>query len=547
MNSALYTLFHIMRADFLERVRRYSFLIVVGIVVYAGYVLVPAASAPYATLVRGSYRGLYNSAWVGILFGSVAVLVLPLFGFYLVKNAIARDYETGVGQIIATTRMSRAVYMLGKWLSNLAVLALILSILTVMAPVMQLVRAEDLNIRLWALISPIWLMGLPVLGIWSAFAVAFESIPLLRGGFGNVVAFFLWGALMSSWASTFSVVAEPSNDPLGISRSTASVQRQILSVDPSADIESGGMFYMEVPFVEGQNYRPASVFTWEGHRWTGRLVLERVIWLGVGVIIALAASIPFDRFDPSRYRTRRKARQNLLATSPVEEPLGSMPKKASETGARDIPLSFLGEQRPRWRFLRILLAELRLMLKGQRAWWFIIAIGLIAAMLASPLDILQTYLLPLASLWPILVWSGMGSREKRHQTEDIVLSIAHPLRRQLPAIWLAGVLVAMTATGGAALRLAFHGQREHVLAWGIGVLFVPSLALALGVWSGGSKLFEVVYVILWYVGLMSQMPLFDYMGITNEAVIMGIPLYYLALTVLLLGLSLIGRRRQIHV
>ena len=97
------------------------------------------------------------------------------------------------------------------------------------------------------------------------------------------------------------------------------------------------------------------------------------------------------------------------------------------------------------------------------------------------------------------------------------------------------------------MRFALNGQWEHVLAWGIGVLFVPSLALALGVWSGSSKLFEVVYVILWYVGPLNRMLLFDYMGITNEAVAMGIPLYYSAITVLLLGLSLIGQRKQIYV
>jgi hypothetical protein len=31
-----------------------------------------------------------------------------------------------------------------------------------------------------------------------------------------------------------------------------------------------------------------------------------------------------------------------------------------------------------------------------------------------------------------------------------------------------------------------------MLAWTAGVFFIPSLALALGVWSGSSKLFEVV-------------------------------------------------------
>ncbi|TFH40962.1 MAG: hypothetical protein E4H01_15675, partial [Lysobacterales bacterium] len=526
MNATLYTLYHILRADFWERVRRYSFLIVLGIIVFTGYLLVPAADASYATLVRGFYRGVYNSAWLGNLYGSVAVLLLPLFGVFLVKNALTRDYQTGVGQIIATTPISRPMYMLGKWLSNLAVLALILCILTVMALVMQLVRAEDLNIELWALIAPIWLMGLPVLAIWSGFAVAFESVPFLRGGSGNVMVFLLWSITMSSWMPSFGTLVTPANDLLGITRSTASIQRQVLSVDPSADITTGGMFYFDVSFIEDVDYQPVSTFTWEGLGWTGSVVLERLMWLGVGMIIALAASIPFDRFDPSRQRMREKGKHNLPALSDLEDSPTPVPGKPIATNTQDFHLSSLGQQRPRWRFFGVLLAELRLMLKGRKALWFVIALGLIAAMLASPLDIVQAYLFPLASLWPLLIWSGMGSREKQHRTEALVLSVAHPLRRQLPAIWLAGVLVALLTTGGVALRFGLNGQWGHVLAWGIGVLFVPSLALTLGVWSGSSKLFEVVYVILWYIGPMNRMPLFDYMGITNEAVAMGLPLYY---------------------
>jgi ABC-type transport system involved in multi-copper enzyme maturation permease subunit len=547
MSAALLTVYHILRADFWERVRRYSFLIVLGLTIYAGYLLMPAADAPYATLVRGSYRGVYNAAWVGNLFGSVAVLVLPLFGFFLVKSAITRDYQTGVGQIIATTPISRPLYMLGKWLSNLAVLASILSILTVMALVMQLIRAEDVDIQLWAMIAPIWLMGLPVLAIWSAFAVVFESIPLLRGGFGNVVAFFLWGALMSSWAPSYATLATPSNDLLGISRSTASIQRQILAIDPSVDITSGGMFYFKVSFVEGQNYRPASTFTWEGPDWTGGVVLERLMWLGVAVIIALAASIPFDRFDPSRHRTRGKGRYGPPGASAVEESPGPASASATTRNPRDIHLSPLGQQRSRWQVVRILGAELRLMLKGQKPLWFAVALGFFVAILAAPLDIVQAYILPAACLWPILIWSGMGTRERRHQTEALVFSVARPLRLQLPAIWLAGVLVALVSTGSAGVRFALIGQWGHVLAWGVGVLFVPSLALALGVWSGSGKLFEVVYIMLWYVGALNRMPLLDYMGISNDAIDLGIPLCYLGITIVLLGLCQLGRRRQIYV
>jgi ABC-type transport system involved in multi-copper enzyme maturation permease subunit len=538
MNITLYTLYHILRADFWERVRRYSFLIVLGIIVYAGYLFVPPVNVAYATLVRGSYRALYNSAGVGNLFGSVAVILLPLFGFFLVKNSITRDYQTGVGQIIATTPISKSMYLLGKWLSDLAVLALILIVLTMMALVMQLVRAEDSNIHLWKLIAPIWLMGLPVLAIWSAFAVAFESIPFLRGGFGNVVAVFLWAGILGAWAPSFAMLATPSNDLLGITRPTASIQRQILAIDPNADIGTGGMFWFNIPGLEGQDDRAVSIFTWDGLDWTGDIFLERLMWLGVGLLIALTASIPFDRFDPSR----RKRIQNKSVIAAVD----SSPEKSIESNNKDIRLSALDQQYPRWRFFGILLVELRLTLKGQKLIWYLINLGLIIAMLVSPLDIVQSYLFPLACLWPMLLWSGMGGREKQFQTEALVLSIAYPLRRQLPATWFAGVVIGLIATGIVGIRFAMTGQWEHVMAWSIGILFVPSFALALGIWSGGSKLFEISFVILWYLGILQHIPMFDFFGMTDLALASNAPILYALLVLLLVGVAIAGRWKQLR-
>ena len=117
--NAMRSVYHLMRADLLERVRRYSFLVVMVLTVFAGYAFVPSYGAPYTSFVIGSHRGFYNSPWVGTLFAVVACTLLALFGFYLVKNAIKRDDQTREGQIIATTPIHKPLYMLGKWLSNI--------------------------------------------------------------------------------------------------------------------------------------------------------------------------------------------------------------------------------------------------------------------------------------------------------------------------------------------------------------------------------------------------------------------------------------------
>ena len=90
----------------------------------------------------------------------------------------------------------------------------------------------------------------------------------------------------------------------------------------------------------------------------------------------------------------------------------------------------------------------------------------------------------------------MGTREERQRTGLLLFSTAHPLRRELPACWLAGVIVAALTGSGSALRFAFVRDGSGLAAWAVGALFIPTLALALGVWTGGSKLFGVVYMLL---------------------------------------------------
>jgi hypothetical protein len=63
MHMTWRTLTHLARADFLERARRYSFLITLGFAVYLVYLYLPPIDAGYLTLGLGHYRGVYNSAW----------------------------------------------------------------------------------------------------------------------------------------------------------------------------------------------------------------------------------------------------------------------------------------------------------------------------------------------------------------------------------------------------------------------------------------------------------------------------------------------------
>jgi ABC-type transport system involved in multi-copper enzyme maturation permease subunit len=523
-------IYHLARADFYERARRSSFLlslaavIIMGVLVNNGTLLVDLGS-PESTSLMIRYRGEYNSAWVGMMTVLVINLFLSLIGFYLVSDCVKRDIRTGVGQIIATTPLRRATYLIGKWLSNCLVLFVLVLILAAAAAIMVLLQREA-PLQAGPLLMPFLAVALPNMALTAALAVFFETVPWLRGSLGNVVYFFLWLSLIIIMDLVGSVL--PSyQDPMGYKIFSESLTAAASAAFPNetfSGISSG---------IAGGFTR--KVFPWPGLAWTPGIVAGQWLWALLGLGLVLLSATWFARFDPSREGLRRKRGTSETAN-------GSVAVKAKKkTPAITLPslspfVSRLAGVNP---FLGVFFAELRLLLKGRRWWWWLVIAGLNIAILIAPLSMVKDYLLPVAWLWPIAIWSEMGNRERKHNTQQIVFSSARPVLRQLPAAWLAGVLV--TALFGIAGALVFliNGDLPALAGWAGAVIFIPTLALALGVFSSGSRVFEVIYVIAWYVGAYQKTPGIDFIGDS--------PQVYLLASAALLLLAFFWRGRQVRV
>ncbi|MBK9601605.1 MAG: hypothetical protein IPO36_07135 [Anaerolineales bacterium] len=233
------------------------------------------------------------------------------------------------------------------------------------------------------------------------------------------------------------------------------------------------------------------------------IIATRFAFIGLAILLTLLAAIFFDRFDPSRAKPKRI---KSIASD-------SAPVPASTSQALPTPrLTPLNAAANGFSFSRVLVAELKLLLKGQRWWWYIAAAGLIIACFANPSATTREIVLPMAWIWPILIWSAIGNREVHNNVQQLTFSSASPLMRQLPAQWLAGFLVTLLMSIGALLRYAVDGDTVGLLALLSGAIFIPSLAVASGVWSGTSKLFEILYMVIWYLGPLNKVPGLDFIG-----------------------------------
>jgi hypothetical protein len=525
MSETLHKMYQLILGDVRERTRRYSFLITLLATLFFGYLVITGKW----TIQLGDYRGVYNSAWVGSLMGSASTMMLALFGFYLVKNSISRDRITGVGQIIATTRLSNFSYVVSKFISNFVVLSFMALVLAAAAVVMQMLSQVEGGFNLWALVAPFLFLCLPVMTLVAAMAVLFESIKWLRGTLGNILylfvaefAFLSHLLFNSTWL-----------DFGGFGLFIPSMEEAALAAYPSAEL---GFEIGFLGFIDQTAGKAINLFIWNGIDWSFDLVPLRLLWMACAVGIAGIATIRFDRFDPARIKIKTSSKRKKKKVVRIEESIDHHPPLLSWSEL--MPVKF------RFNIIRMWSAELRLMLKGYHWAWYLIAVALAAVQLAVPFEYAREFAFPAAWIWPLTAWSVMGAREIRFNTGQLLFSSAHPLSRQFPAIWMAGLAVALLTGIPMLIRALVEGDARLFEALLAGILFVPTFALALGAVSGSKKPFEVVYLLMWYIGPVHGLTPLDFLGATEAAAAGSAPLVYMMLSVVLIFIAFFARRRQ---
>lgn len=500
-------------ADFLERVRRYSFFVTMLAGVYLGYTV----NAGYIVIYLGNYCGEYNSAWVGTLVALASAVFISLVGFYIVKNSVDRDRRTRVGQIIAATPVGKFTYLLSKTLSNFLVLSAIVGIQVIAAVAMLLLSPQNPGFEIWKLLSPFLLITLPALIFVAALAVLFESIMWLSGGLGNIVYFFLIEALLIiplvSGVKDF--------DHLFIREVEASMHESALAAYPEFD---GGFTLQAGPRMDDAR-GGVKTFAWEGISWTPGLIVRRLSWYLLAFLVTALAVPFFDRFDEATVQKKAWRRKP------------GAPEKESRISR---VVTTLTRIRLPSRSGRLLVAELRLMLRGLHRAWYIAALGFVIAGCFSPADAVKHPLLAITWIWPVLVWSKMGMREEYYGTGQLIFTAPGIGLRQLLASWGAGIIVTLLTGIGAGMNLLAAGDWQAVAGFGAALMFIPALALAFGAVSGGSKLFEATYVIWWYLGPMNDTPALDFTGMSSDA---GTSAGYAAFALVCVGVAYAARRR----
>jgi hypothetical protein len=469
-------------ADMAERTRRFAFLVTLIVALYGGYLYVPDATAHYATVIIDGYRGIYNSAWMGCMTAQLSAAFLTLFGFYLVRGAAERDRVLDTGDVVAATPVRNVTFLIGKFASNVGVLAIIAALMYAAAAVMQVIRAEDRHLDPVAYLLPFVLITLPGLSFVAAIAIAFDVVKPLRGIAGAVAYVFIWTALLAIPGSHSGAGHWTPFDPFGMSPVTSAMTTAMHAAVPSA---RGDDISVGVMLTHG-NGAGNKTFVFAGVPWTAAIVLSRAAWLAAALALVTLSSFFFDRFrreEPSR----RKGFGFVLD---------------------------VGKAIPNVAGLRLYRAELALLANGANIFWWLGAAALTVLSGTLPIDAVLKFVLPIAMIWPVERLSPLGCRERRWRVEDIIESAPRPILRTVLAQWAAATTLGTLIVSGYVFRLATTGHVEGALACVVAMAAVAAAALACGALAGTPRLFEGAYLIVWYLGPINHLTALDFAAAT---------------------------------
>ena len=477
--SGLRAVAAILLADLRQRIRTPRFWVVVLVLGAAMWWCFPPASADFLTVSVGEgIRGRYSSAWIGMTVALFYSSLLSLTGFYLVRGTVTRDLETRAWQLLVATTMSRRGYLLAKWLSHLVVFLAVLGGGLAVGLAAQYLRAEDLRLDLVELVKPALVLTLPSLALTAAFAVWFDLVPWLRRSAGNVLFFVLWMMLLSMGLSQQGAAAGTElawpGDLTGLAIAEHDLSRALGKGAGKLGLSVG------TQALEG---RPPTLVDWNAWTVTAATLEQRGFWAVLSLALLLAAT-PFLDWFAARTGER---------------------KAAAASGARLRWLEMALAPLRRTPFGALVAAELRLVLRPRRTWWWLLLAWAFGAQAFAPEKGLAVAMLG-GWLLALDVFARLVLREHATRTAALVFTAPGMRGRLLAARVLVAVGLAWALVLPALVRLAAV-QPEAALATLAAGASVALWGLAAGAVCRSARPYELALLCAAYVSAQGALVL----------------------------------------
>ncbi|HZY37775.1 MAG TPA: hypothetical protein VFE53_14050, partial [Mucilaginibacter sp.] len=466
--------YKIIISDYKQRTRSYAFLVTLAISLYAAYSFVPPLHAAYTTLRIGNYLGAQNTAWIGYVTALMSSIFVSWIGFYLVNSGIKKDIDTGVGAIVATTAISNFKYLLAKTCSNFFVLLSIVACIFFMGIALFFIRSDKYPFQISQFILPYLFITIPAIFFIAALAVVAEVFLYRYSIVVNVVYFIFFCTIVSS-----QLIVTSSFDFIGSKPVVTAMQQSVIrQYHDTTQTVSMGFIYLS-------SKTHFHYFLFEGVRWNVQTIFGRIMLICFGVLLIFVSSRFFHRFE-IKQKFKAKKSTKFSETIQLKKPL------------RDIKLSALPPIVTAYGIAPFVKTELLMLIRKGPRWLWLINLGGMIALIFAGLTVAHQMILP--CLWFLQVgrWSDLVTKEKTNRIHYFSYGSYKPLTRLLPAQIIAGVTLALVLASPLLARYLIGLQFLPIIYIIMGSVFIVLFAVALGILSGGKKLFEILFFLFTY-------------------------------------------------
>jgi len=474
----------IIKSKYLQYVRSYSYLLIVGVSLFIAFGLIPPPDAEYTTMRFGQFTGTYNSVWIGFVTASLSSIMLTLFGFFLVHGSIKNDIQSRMGQIIGTSNISNYAYLFTTFVSNFLILANILIIVFLVSVGLFYLYSTPINsLAIMDFIQPYGSIALPSLFFTAGIAVFLEVLfprrAILQYGL-FLLLFFSLIATTSYRESNFWV------DLLGTQYPASTISEQVQKIHPDESTS------LTVGFVSG-GIPAANKIEFQKIFFPGTYYLGRLLWVLLAVILVYFSGFIFHRFDLAPQQ--KTATKNVAASDIAEFKFIQFQS----------PLTFDKSALP------LIKAELLILIRKNNKWiWLLTFVGMSVMFFVSTRTS-HRYILPILWFLQVAVWSDLMSRDYTLRTFYFTASAYQPIRRLFAAKCVSGVLYALIVASPLVLKLMIEFNFYAVIHIILGASFITALSAFLGTLTRGKKLFEILFFFLVYCNI-NLVPFTDYFG-----------------------------------
>lgn len=498
----------IAKSNFKERTRSFSFLALCALSVLAAFLFVPDPNAVITSIAVDADCFLQGTNWTWIPMASALCsgVLLPVIGFFYLRNSLALDRKTGTVNLIYTSPLNRITYLAGKYLSNIFIMLFLLFIVVLSSLCMTIFHFPGVEISIFHYVS-FFISIIPGIFLCSAVALIAEATPVFQSRSGlwlvGIIFFVLYIICLDSLLKLPQGVIARFFDMTGFAWLKEGIDQSVYSITGNRAKVALGVYKDS---ALSNLSRPELFFL--PLSFTAEKIFEKSCMIVFGMAVCVVASAIMPRYEKHRETT-------MISEKTYRKSRGH----------------------------GLLMTEFILSFRSCSVAWFFIMSVLWLSMFVADIDTAQGILWVLTMAWSCILFSDYGCREKKCDLDTLLPTLGSTYALQLLIRWCVGGMISLIISIPVILRTILIGAFSGTVAGIAFALFIPALSIFLGQISGSERTFEIIFLVMCYF-MLNSTSFIELAATSEKAFIYDVII--VALSSLLLVFSLGKRMLRVH-